>query len=811
MVPFRTDTYYNLRLCGNRHRVRTLAAFSWRFYQKRRGVLPHVLNARRGWSIVIQPPKRKDRMSKRSLFMLLKKSGSLAPLAILPLLLSCANVVDRLRDSPLGQSMIGGRPSLAELNALADASYASSDGQQNSTPPPPALPAQSTTFTIGNFLSTGQFNEQSSNGPAENLSDRLRTAGIPIVINDGFQLPAPSGQLMPPWHTWEVDAAANAIKNRTAAPMIEATNILSRDLFPSMPSGMLMQLLLQGVRNAAVSNSPSERAWAQLVDSIGGQGSLLSNQNDPAIQITTVQLDLILERVAQEIRNSVPRQHATSASVRPVQTPMRGCYYGSGQWDALPDAAAALQTTGFSLLIDYIKDHAAELSAGAEKLGNALVVANLMTMIGKLGIWATMLDMKVEIDNKDPLERTRSTVYYGQYRKLTATISYNTGNLQALSCLRLALDSVGLDIDIPKNGPIEAGSVTWTLPNGGTSYNGGDIENGIVVWTKKGSSNNRLIDGVLRNYVADSVTDVNGQATVGLEGKVQTTEIPKNTPKILKTYSIQLEVAVQHNSMMKSVANSAGFLNPIVGFVQAIPDLLYSTHWRASRVYTYKLIDWSQSWAWAFGPTRITTSFHAGGDFAASHFSYADHRIDVGYLCPPPADPVALGVSWSGSSQGLYGGFNMLLFGKSYKIYEEGTKGESSNGAAPVAVPDPRTMQQFLSGSIYPDSILRLLPSEPPRLQLSLDWGLGEPTSLHRLDGYYEIEGTWNVTVPLRVVKSCLCDVPIDSKKPCPPFYDRPIETYPTNPPAPPTFTSSQPADPNSEPEHPSIRVWPDL
>jgi hypothetical protein len=116
----------------------------------------------------------------------------------------------------------------------------------------------------------------------------------------------------------------------------------------------------------------------------------------------------------------------------------------------------------------HLRQHS-EVEA-VEKLGFGADVINVLAAAAKLAIvYSSVTDITVVMSGDGPLVRTKHTQEFEQKRVLRAEMRSNTGNLQFLSFFRLAMDTIGIDVDIPKDGPVGGAIIQWRLLKGGIS------------------------------------------------------------------------------------------------------------------------------------------------------------------------------------------------------------------------------------------------------------------------------------------------------------------------------------------------------
>ena len=107
------------------------------------------------------------------------------------------------------------------------------------------------------------------------------------------------------------------------------------------------------------------------------------------------------------------------------------------------------------------------LGGGAGKYGKAAGLANVVLTVFKFIVSYASLEVEITMDG-DKLIRTKTTTP-GERRLLTAMLKMDTGKWDMINCFRSNLNEVGLDVDIPKSGPLAGVNVVWVFVLGGDS------------------------------------------------------------------------------------------------------------------------------------------------------------------------------------------------------------------------------------------------------------------------------------------------------------------------------------------------------
>lgn len=495
--------------------------------------------------------------------------------------------------------------------------------------------------------------EAGGEGAAAALRSALSLSGIPLQLDSGFIVEGASPRAELPWQPWMVDAVVSGMRMHSTTKLSEVGDNIEKVVSSGTRSGAFGQMLLDGLREAARSDLATDRFWAQFVDALGGRGSLLEGPLEANRTINNVQLGLILSRLSARLAASAakPSIHgmmrlppergpgATGLVAQLVQLPtgtvLPGCYYGTGQLKDLADFFAAIQTTKFGKLLAYLEEHGMPLAGGVSQVLDAV---NAVAIIGKLAIvYGSLFDAQIAMDGSRPLVRTHDA-RSGEKRRLELTLVSRTGSAQFASCLRLALNTIGMDIDIPQNGPVEGAVVQWSLIEDGVDGASPELLDSALVWWYKTAAAERLAadhpgNTFYLDYVDNSVTDQRGHADIGVEGRPQKKAIPLNAPAVGKHFSVRASIAVQQNTMVKPLANGIGVLagGPL-GIAAAIPDMFYGSRWKHSPVFEFPLTDWGMS-GYRFDRIALYESGWVRADpTIRKWFNY--NVIEDGFVCP---------------------------------------------------------------------------------------------------------------------------------------------------------------------------------
>ena len=498
------------------------------------------------------------------------------------------------------------------------------------------------------------------------LTNGLSLSGIPTRLETGFTSPSTMPVAELPWQRWEIDAVAHANGQIASTDLQKFGDGLAPVLGLS-ERGVVGLLLLAGVREAADSQQESDRNWAQFVDALGSPGSLLSGPLDANREVTNLQLGMMLKRLASNMAAEIRKREQSSDKethrlfessqglIRQIILP--GCYYGSGQSEAAPDAVALGFSTAFNTLIRYVSTHNVSVPG---TVGSLSTIFNITATLAKfIVIYSNLLNVDVAMIDGEPLVRTHDT-QPGETKILRTTVAFSTGSLQFLSCLRIPLNEIGLDLDIPQNGAVQGALVQWSFVTGGmdssqskkwVAQNFTPIllgsppaspERVIVEWARDASTS---VAGGSIDYTSRSETNASGQAFIKVVGAGQKKEIPHTAAAVAKTFSVQVSVAVTQIRPLKALVNGLSVgLNVANGdvagtataLVSAITDLIYGSRWKHSKVQKFALKDWGHSGYRFEKGGLLENVIYLRGHTSTSHL-----YVGPGIACPIDFGPIS--------------------------------------------------------------------------------------------------------------------------------------------------------------------------
>jgi len=460
-----------------------------------------------------------------------------------------------------------------------------------------------------------------ASGYAVRGDDNQITRTVPADQSQGLALDA-----------WMIAASAKLYGNGYGIGLDRLASALAQGL-PALKGADVSALVLAGIRDAAKSDQPQVRFWADFLSELGRRApdpfDLLDRSSTAAVRLDPVQVLLITSRLAGDFASS---SHASSGG-----GVLLARFDRTSHADPLPcnlsdteglilDYTALGMTTGFGQVIEYAKNHGGGEGAGAYGEGAAQATA-LLTVLKLIASYAA-LDVKIEM-NGNVLVRTKTTAA-GDRHKLTATVKMDVGKWQAFNCLRPALNAAGVDFSLPGDGALNNVKVIWDVDEGGgasgleaaidTAAHLGDI---LAGHPPDDPTSLFYLDPPNKSPSMDQAdyTDDKGQVSTSVVGMPQATDL-SNRALIphMKRGGVSLKVAVKATRLQSAsgtastigdmatnvIAGLTGdFLNMAVG---TAAETIYRSQWYQSDPFYFDVKDWDTCYlAWTGTITRTIT------------------------------------------------------------------------------------------------------------------------------------------------------------------------------------------------------------
>ena len=467
------------------------------------------------------------------------------------------------------------------------------------TLPTPAAMPTGTTEQVAENLARQLVFERQDDLPC--LLAALRAAGIGVAGPGKtilLQPLTPSQGIA--FDSWEVRGIALGEVHGMQIPLSNISAVLSETM-PALKNAPLDTMLLDSIRFDTKSKNPQLRLWANLIVQLGLQSpepyDLRQKVDSASIRLDAVQSALILRRLMGDVyalgltQKKASTQTFGTAHLAGFHPPVHfmlaekeNCTLTESDMLILDNAATGL-TTGFETVIEFIKEHG---FPGVGPILQITGIANVLLSYLKFVMIYGNLNVAISMDGAGPpLVRTKSSRGPGDTRQLTAVLREDLKNWQWVNCARMAANQIGLDFDLPNDGPVKGAEVSWQLVKGqGATVNYPSPKAGYL----------RLIG----NYL-NLPTDETGTVKVRVQGMPQKKEISPDTPPEMKEAAVRVLVKVQPDTIMKDLTDAAaiavplrpkesGYGNPL-SLLSLPPNLLYRTMW-FSKTYTFAVKDW---------------------------------------------------------------------------------------------------------------------------------------------------------------------------------------------------------------------------
>jgi hypothetical protein len=413
-------------------------------------------------------------------------------------------------------------------------------------------------------------------GAVPALLSAFRTAGISVRRSSGrMAVRAATPTQGFSMDAWEVVGVADAYRNPSSLSLADVGTTL-RKAVPAFRRADVAAMLLSGIRRAAEDRRLTVRMWGRLIVERGRRAAQPYDILDPRVGAGAVALDplaqaLVFNRLAMDLRALVVRAGRQSARAAAGRS-SPPCTLSEAAAKVM-DAAALAETEGFGQLMSYLEKHGME-TAGT--LATAADVGGAVLSYVKLAYMALAFEAKISMDGAGPLIRTKLTQSPGTNRVLRLDARWNIGNGQWVNCLRLALAQLGLDIDVPNDGPISDAKVHWALREGGPSGSG------------------RL---PIVQFWGDSIsptarkTDKEGRSRIGIQGYPQPRPIPEPAVPWPRHATVQAELQIQAADVLTDLMDAIGSRGGW-GLATIPAELLQRTRWLWTVTERIPVTDW---------------------------------------------------------------------------------------------------------------------------------------------------------------------------------------------------------------------------
>ena len=469
----------------------------------------------------------------------------------------------------------------------------------NKLPEPLRLPAGTVdkqAAELATAISKGDSNSTAA------LYAAILAAGYGVRDRDGAVLQtAEQGQGLG-FEWWEVAAISKLYGEGYGAGLSHLANSFTRNV-AELKSVALASELLEGVRKAAKSNHPALRFWGVFIVELGRHSDKpydLLGQVDPAsVRLDAIQIAFILSRLSGDLvlagqREGVAEVRFLKARMETASSswPQQPCGSNDAQGLIL-DANAALSTSLHGRLSGV---------QGMNGIRNANIVLSLLKFILSYAMLKTNAMVLV-----NPMERTRNT-QPGGWNAVSLNVSIDN-KAQAVNCLRPFINALGLDFNLPNNGPVSDVKVVWAGVLGFGEESRDWRDDFLDHFTGDGA---RPADAVVYFPPQPNVegsrtqyTNNKGIASIAIAGKPQVKDLSREklfeVSKVagvrawlqLKPTKIEnLTSGLSTTVDVLGVVNSFASLDIASGIAGLITEAAYRLNWFPTKTYYFLVKDW---------------------------------------------------------------------------------------------------------------------------------------------------------------------------------------------------------------------------
>ena len=419
--------------------------------------------------------------------------------------------------------------------------------------------------------------------------------------------------------SWEVAAAAKLYGEDYGVMLAHLANSFTQKV-PALKDVPLADAVLDGIRKAAKSNHTAVRFWARFIVALGKRSpapyDLLTQVDPTRTRLDAIQVAFILSRLSGEFAVIEKRTAAHHPRLR-SESFQSSCGGANNFEDIINDYDALEQTTLFDIITE-------RLGGKAATYGKVAGVANVVLTVFKFVVSYASLEVEITMD-ADKLIRTKTTTP-GEKRLLTATLKMDTSKWDMINCLRPTLNKVGLDVDIPKSGPLVGVNVEWVMVLGGDSRGWfGTVEDIINIFGGETSYGDGLVfldplRGANRSP-GKQLTNSDGASQIYVVGTPQEADL--STRKLFevdKAAGVRVDVQLKPmrivdetqavSNIMDVAEDALSFLtgDPLGGVVGAAAETLYRSNWYGSQPFYFIVKDWEPCKGQWIGTITYTTT-----------------------------------------------------------------------------------------------------------------------------------------------------------------------------------------------------------
>lgn len=443
--------------------------------------------------------------------------------------------------------------------------------------------------------------------------------GIPILANDGSPIGTGDDPIGPPyWQVWYVTGWGNP---KYGFPLTDFAKIFSAAGEAPFDSQRAAEALLEDLRSAAVSEDPQVKLFGLFVAEMVKRGPRQADLLDPAVKAEQVVVtgevaellswviirSLVFNLEKTSSTGRLPRadgtgvgkaqlaqpiawnERAISSLPRVQRTGQIPCSEMMGDEDVTRWFGWILGKLegGFRLpgmldatpgIIELIQEYLGAPETTIEKTQKVLNAVNALAAL--LTLWMQLEALTISsYMEPDPLERTKTTTDGKEATIYLALISdpdaVPDGNDLFACAASFLLNALGTTFSFPASGRVAGAEVVFEP---GTGFG----------------------ETVLIDYKSTPLrqdTDANGEVTLRVLGKTQSTEIPDDADPVMREFSLHISAqpeATTGNTIFNTFFESLSFwAKPSAsGLISAVVEILKTFHVDLGE-RIFRLQDWS--------------------------------------------------------------------------------------------------------------------------------------------------------------------------------------------------------------------------
>ena len=430
---------------------------------------------------------------------------------------------------------------------------------------------------------------------------------------------------------------------------------------PDLLRANLSKLLLNDLRTARRSSDPQTQFIASLIFELGKRTADLSTVAPEQARINLIQASLIERLFLGDLLDAFDTYSEQNGSLirrRNIFEPGREVRYSPAAWVFQPaapceDVADITKVVGIegkikkvagkvfdkesipSILTgpkEFIKERFKKVAKGIE--GTNLVMSYVKVVLANMNIRAD-----ITVEDPMPLIRTKATNEYEEQRTVTAKFRIEFKHGDTINCVGKAAKAVtGLEIEVPKDGPLKNVPVKWQPVMEGSGYSKfGGYPVTIVADDKK------------RQDIYLQVTNDLGENKITLFGKPQDRDL-RQEPVVPRAKKAALTVSVATENMDAAEDLPKIFWFGFEGdfglkaFVEIIPEILAKMALKTYKV-SVPVRDWqpcSEDWGGYINYTKrlsktivIKSSRTSNGNSTGDGIRRIEKQEDVNVVLNP--------------------------------------------------------------------------------------------------------------------------------------------------------------------------------